>query len=119
MGSVAGGGWPAGVRVVLAVVVGWRFDRQLPRQGALLGPPAGPHARRAWEGLLGHQERASATPQSPVPCPQQSEICVPRPFDCESMHYRLFRPDEAGLSLLMSDTPSAERCPVTAGAIRA
>jgi hypothetical protein len=41
LGSVAGGGWPAGVRVVLAVVVGWRFDRQMPRQGALLGVPPG------------------------------------------------------------------------------
>jgi hypothetical protein len=31
----------------------------------------------------------------------------------------LFRPDEAGLSLLMSDATSAEGCPVQAGAGRA
>jgi hypothetical protein len=79
--------------------------------------PAAPR-RAAWEGLLGRQERACAAIARAL-ARQPSKICVPRPFEDESMHYRLFRPDEAGLSLLMSDATSAEGCPVQAGAGRA
>jgi hypothetical protein len=55
----------------------------VPRQG----PPAAPR-RAAWEGLLARQERACAAIARAL-ARQPSKICVPRPFEDESMHYRL------------------------------
>jgi hypothetical protein len=95
MGGVAGGGWPAGVRVVLAVVVGGGSIARCPagppgRPGrpARRPPPCPGPRRAAWEGLLGRQERACAAIARAL-ARQPSKICVPRPFEDESMHYRL------------------------------
>jgi hypothetical protein len=68
MGGVAGGGWPAGVRVVLAAVVGWGFDRQMPRQGALLGVPPGGRPPR----LGGPPGPPGARHRHNRPCPARS-----------------------------------------------
>jgi hypothetical protein len=63
-GDMAGRRWPAVWVTVLAVVVGWRLDRQMPRQarqGTLGGRLCVRQARAPGRASVGRQERASAT----------------------------------------------------------
>jgi hypothetical protein len=98
--SLAWAAWPAegGLPASGSSWLSWSVAVRSPdapqaRQGALgglLGVPARapPPRRAAWEGLLARQERACAAIARAL-ARQPSKICVPRPFEDESMHYRL------------------------------